>query len=66
MMGIVSVSLNKWFKENNIFGVEKVVACIPSNRRPYPTSLSDLQVGNRFVVSYVELPMKPELNEAIE
>jgi hypothetical protein len=46
MMGVISVSFNKWFKSYNIEGAKNLKTMLTVNMRPLPTCMEEVDLAN--------------------
>ena len=49
MMGVLSVSMDKWYKESGITGAEKLKSAITINTRPLPTKIEEVTLFNETI-----------------
>jgi len=49
MLGVLSVSLDKWYKHYGIEGAKKLKAAITINTRPLPEKIDDVTLFNETV-----------------
>jgi hypothetical protein len=49
MMGVMSVSFDKWFKAHKIEGAHKLKSVISVNTRPLPQNLEDVKLLNESI-----------------
>ena len=56
-LGIISISLDKWFKENGVEGAERLKMMLPVNLRRLPTCMEELVLDNWLMTFNHLLPI---------
>ncbi|CAI2364091.1 unnamed protein product [Moneuplotes crassus] len=65
-MGVLSVSLDKWYKVHGVQGAEKVITFGSINTRPPPKKFEEIKIQNESVGIKFRLPIRNNLETAIE
>ena len=65
IMGVLSIGVKRWLKQNWIEDTSKILMLIPINMRGLPNSIKELKIGNYIVALRVELKLWNKLSEAI-
>ena len=66
IVGMLSMGVKKWLKQNNVENTSKVLMVIPINMRGLPSNIKELKLGNYITGMKFELQLKDEINEAIK
>ncbi|CAI2368130.1 unnamed protein product [Moneuplotes crassus] len=66
IMGVLGVNLDKWYKEHGIEGAERIKTINSINMRGLPESMKDVNLFNESIGSHFELPIIPDLDQAIK
>ena len=66
IMGIISIGLKKWLKQNDAENASKVLMVIPINMRGLPNSINEVKVDNHILALRLELKLEDKLKEAID
>jgi len=66
IMGIITISMNEWFKNYGHMKAEKILSCITVNLRGMPDSMQDLILDNKSGAVKFELPIKENLEDGIK
>ena len=64
--GIISASLDKWYKTNGIEGANSIKTLIPINTKPFPKGFEDLNIDNRTVCFKHVLPIGSNMVETMD
>ena len=66
VLGLISTSMNKWYKENGIEGAKNLKMVMPINTRNLPTCLNDLILDNSIMTFHHMLPIENDMEESIK
>jgi len=55
LMGVLSVSMDKWYKTNGIEGAEKLKVVNSINLRPLPKSIKEVDMFNQSIGMFLKL-----------
>uniref|UniRef100_A0A7S3P184 Diacylglycerol O-acyltransferase n=1 Tax=Euplotes crassus TaxID=5936 RepID=A0A7S3P184_EUPCR len=66
VLGVVSKSLDKWYKEHGITGAKSISTFVSVNTRPLPKSMEEATLFNESVGMKFMLPMREDFDTAIK
>ncbi|CAI2367833.1 unnamed protein product [Moneuplotes crassus] len=65
IMGVLSVSLGRWYKLHGVEGAQRLQAFCSVNMRPPPTKFEEISIENDSVGVKFAIPIKTDIMEAI-